>query len=95
MQSSKSTETKLRQHLDETRMASNGRVAEMEEKVIASDARYESMLKQEDMDNDQELESQRLAAHRAVVHEREEKQTLKGEQAIMRKKYASFQSDMA
>ena len=95
MQSSKSTETKLRQHLDETRMASNGRVAEMEEKVIASDARYESMLKQEDMDNDQELESQRLAAHRAVVHEREEKQTLKGEQAIMRKKFASFQSEMA
>lgn len=52
------------------------------------------MLKQEERENDQELDAQREAAYRTLVHEREEKQALKGEQAIMRKKFASFQSEM-
>ena len=34
-------------------------------------------------------------AHKELVHEREEKSTLKGEQAIMRKKFSTFQSEMA
>ena len=52
------------------------------------------MLAQEERDNDAELDLHQMTAHRNLMHEREEKQALKGEQAIMRKKFSTFQAEM-
>ena len=73
---------------------SEAKIAEMAGKSEEIEKKLVEMLKQEETENDQELDAQREAAHRTLIHEREEKQALKGEQAIMRKKFASF-SEMA
>ena len=70
-------------------------MAEMARKEKEMEASYHERLRQEEEDNDRELEASREAAQRALMLEREEKQALKGEQAIMRKKFEGFQSEMS
>jgi len=57
-------------------------------------ARYEELLKQEELDNDDEHRQQVIAHRAAIAHEREAAQTLKGEGAILRKKFEAFQTEM-
>ena len=87
-------EAKLRTGIDDTRRKTDHKLGEMASEAKESESKLVEMLQQEETDNDQELDAAREAAHRTLVHEREEKQTLKGEQAIMRKKFTSFQSEM-
>ena len=70
-------------------------MAEMARKEKEMEASYHERLRQEEEDNDRELEASREAAQRALMLEREEKQALKGEQAIMRKKFEGFKSEMS
>ena len=88
-------EAKLKRERDEIRKLSKGREEDAEVRLKEVHKRYEEMLAQEERDNDAELDLHAQTAHRMLVHEREEKSTLKGEQAIMRKKFSTFQSEMA
>ena len=88
-------EAKLKKERDEIRSAAEQRALEGEGQMSEVQRKYEEMLAQEERDNDAELDLHHLTAHRNLVHEREEKSTLKGEQAIMRKKFSTFQAEMA
>ena len=91
---SKSDEEKLRAELEEKRHDAEMRASEVRQKASSMRSRYEEMLKQEERDNDQEFALQRAAQQRALMQEREVAQTLKGETAILRKKFEAFQNDM-
>ena len=80
---------------DEIRSAAEQRALEGEGQMSEVQRKYEEMLAQEERDNDAELDLHQLTAHRNLVHEREEKSTLKGEQAIMRKKFSSVHAEMS
>jgi len=86
---------KLRIGLHEKDAVAKQELAAMAKKEKHMEASYHERLRQEEEDNDRELEASREAAQRALVLEREEKQVLKGEQAIMRKKFEGFQSEMS
>ena len=88
-------EERLKQEREEIRSAADKRLGESDEQQTQLTEKYEEMLRQEERDNDTELDAQAEAAFKNLTHEREEKQTLKGEQAIMRKKFSNFQTDMA
>lgn len=85
----------LRHGLQEKDAMAKVERASMVKKEKAMEANYHERLRQEEQDNDRELEVSREAAQRALTLEREEKQVLKGEQAIMRKKFEGFQSEMS
>ena len=88
-------EERLKIEREEIKAAAELKLVTSEEQQKALAHKYEEMLSQEERDNDTVLEKQEEAAFKLLTHEREEKQTIKGEQAIMRKKFANFQQDMA
>ena len=88
-------ESKLKSERDDLRAAGAVRQDEAEQVRLSEKRRFEEMLAQEERDNDAELDLHQMTAHRNLMHEREEKSTLKGEQAIMRKKFSTFQSEMS
>ena len=92
---SRAAEEDLQVGLTQKEELSRREMSEMANKGRELEASYQERLRQEEEDNDRELESSREAAQRALMLEREEKQALKGEQAIMRKKFEGYQSDMA
>ena len=88
-------ESRLKRERDEIRKSGVQKADEQEGRLRDVRKRYEEMLAQEERDNDSELDLHNQTAHRNLMLEREEKSTLKGEQAIMRKKFSTFQSEMA
>merc|ERR1711907_779806 len=91
---SQQAESKLRKGLEEKREHAEQRAKMMHDKARELKKKYEEMLQQEECDNDQEFQLQRAAQQRALAHEREVAQTLKGEAAILRKKFEAFQVEM-
>lgn len=88
-------ESKLKRERDDLKVAGAVKQQEADEVLHEEKKRFEEMLAQEERDNDAELDLHQRTAHRQLMHEREEKSTLKGEQAIMRKKFSTFQSEMS
>ena len=88
-------EAKLKRERDEVRKVASAKSEEAEDILSEERKKHQEMLEQEERDNDSELELHQQTAHQALVHEREEKSTLKGEQAIMRKKFSTFQQEMS
>ncbi len=87
-------EERLRVGLEEKRRDAEAKALDVQQKAGAMRSRYEEMLRQEERDNDQEFSLQREAQQRALTQEREVAQTLKGEAAILRKKFEAFQTEM-
>jgi hypothetical protein len=91
----KDVEAKLKTECEGLKIVASEEAEVAEQKQAKLQERFDEMLSQEERDNDSELELHKMSAHRALVHEREEKSTLKGEQAIMRKKFGTFQTEMS